>query len=190
METENPDHDLIMRIAQKDIDAYRLLIGRHLNKALKFAERMLGNRQDAEDIIQDTCLKIWNEAERWQPRAKFSTWLYRVIFNACMDYKRKVVPLILEESDSIADDNPSADDMLIVEERAIRVRKALQLLPERQRAALILSYYEEVSNQDAADTLEIPLGAFQQLLFRARHHLKEELKVYEMEVKSCVPKKN
>lgn len=139
--------------------------------------------------MQETCLKIWNEAERWQPRAKFSTWLYRVIFNACMDHKRKVIPLSGIEIETLIDDVPAADDVLMLDQRAKRVQQALQKLPERQRAAMILSYYEGVSNQDAADALDIPLGAFQQLLFRAKQKLKEELKDYLMEYEQWKQKK-
>ena len=182
MEAYDPDHGLMLRIGQKDIEAYRELIGKHLNKGIKVAERMLGNRQDAEDVMQETCLKVWDEAERWKPKAKFSTWLYRVIFNACLDHKRKIVPFSgVEEVETLVDESPAADDVLIAGQRAKAVQRALQKLAERQRAAMILSYYENISNQDAADALEMNLGAFQQLLFRAKQNLKDELKEYLVE---------
>lgn len=153
--------------------AYRELVGRHLNRGVKVAERMLGNRQDAEDVMQEACLKIWKEAPRWKPQAKFSTWLYRVVLNACLDRKRRIVPARAEEElDEIADDKPMADAVMIGRQRSDSVKVALQALPDRQRAAVILSYYEELSNQEAADSMGVALGAFQQLLFRAKQNLK------------------
>ncbi len=178
MEPYDPDRLLIQRVAQKNLLAFRELVGKHLHRCVKVAERMVGNRQDAEEIVQEVCLKIWNEAERWQPKAKFSTWLYRVLLNACIDHTRKIVPFAAVELETIADESPAVDDMLISGQSARRVRQALQRLPERQRAAVVLSYYEEMSNQEAADTLGMTLGAFQQLLFRAKQHLKGDLLGY------------
>ena len=169
------DHELMLRVAQEDARAYRLLVGRHLGRCVKVAERVLGNRQDAEDVTQEVCLKIWNEAKRWEPRAKFSTWLYRVLVNACLDRRRKIVPYVTEDMDLVVDETPSVEKAMIAGERALRVKKALQDLPERQRIAVVLGYYEGLSNQEAADAMELMLGAFQQLLFRAKQKLKDAL---------------
>ena len=175
----------MLRIGQKDTVAYRELVGKHLSKGVRVAQRMLGNRsrQDAEDIMQEVCLKIWNEAPRWKPTAKFSTWLYRVLLNACIDHTRKVIPLTGMDMEAIIDHTPTHDERLMKENRSLQVEVALQKLPERQRAAVVLSYYEGVSNQEAADALGVALGAFQQLLFRAKHNLKEELQEYLREYK-------
>jgi RNA polymerase sigma-70 factor, ECF subfamily len=183
-QADDADHVLMRRIARKDAKAYRELVGKYLNFCVRFAERMTGSRQDAEEIAQDVCLKIWNEAGRWQPQAKFSTWLYRVVTNRCIDYKRKVVPLGVVDAETLADAAAPADDMMIREQQAARVRLALKGLPDRQRAAVILSYYEAVSNQQAADAMGMQLGAFQQLLFRARQSLKEKLIDERLEIKN------
>jgi len=152
--------------------AYRELVGRHLNRSVKIAERVLGNRQDAEDVVQETCLKIWREAPHWKPRAKFSTWLYRVLLNACLDRKRKVVPIMTDDLEGIIDHHPIAEDLMMGRQRSEGVRVALEQLPVRQRAAIVLNYYEEMSNQEAADSMGIGLGAFQQLLFRAKQNVR------------------
>lgn len=184
LEQRDADHDLMGRVALGDMRAYRELMGKHLNRSVKVAERMLGNRQDAEDVMQEACLKIWVEAPRWQPRAKFSTWLYRIVLNACLDRRRKngtttahmaAAPADEDWADHIADDAPLAEDRLIEAQQAAQVQKALQDLPDRQRAAIVLSYYENMSNQDSADAMGIRLGAFQQLLFRAKQSLKTSL---------------
>lgn len=172
------------RIAQQDMSAYRQLVKRHLNFCVRFSERMLSNRQDAEDVAQDVCLKIWNEAPRWQPRAKFTTWLYRVLYNACTDHRRKVIPLSYVEMDLIPDPAKAADVNLMERQQAHALQAGLQRLNPRQRAALVMSYYEGIDNQEAADTLGIGLGAFQQLLFRARAALKQELIESRLEQKN------
>lgn len=172
----DPDHALLALVAQGDLRAFRELVGKHLNRGVKVAERMLGNRQDAEDVMQEVCLKVWKEAPRWQPRAKFSTWLYRVILNSCLDRKRRVVPFADNDAlDLVMDDTPAADEQIMDAQKAKRVHAALQSLPERQRASIVLSYYEELPNQDAADCMGIGLGAFQQLLHRAKQNLKTSL---------------
>lgn len=183
-QAEDADHTLMRHIAARDAKAYRALVGKYLNFCVRFAERMTGSRQDAEEIAQDVCLTVWNEAPRWQPQAKFSTWLYRVVTNRCIDYKRKVVPLSVVDTEMLVDGAPPADDEMMRKQQAARVRSALQQLPERQRAAVILSYYEAVSNQDAADAMGMQLGAFQQLLFRARQSLKEKLIDERLEMKN------
>ncbi len=170
-----PDHELMQRTSQGDLHAYRVLVGRHLARGVKVAERMLGNRQDAEDVMQETCLKVWKESGRWRPEAKFSTWLYRVIFNACLDRKRRFVPQTTDEFDGIADETRGAEETIIQSQRWAQVKGALQKIPDRQRAAIVLNFYEEMSNQDAADCMGLGLGAYQQLLFRAKQNLKNYL---------------
>ncbi len=179
------DHQLMQRIAQRDDAAYRALVGKYLNFCVRFAERMVGNRADAEEIAQDVCLKIWNEAPRWQPQAKFSTWLYRVMTNRCIDYKRKVVPFAPIDAETMADPTPAADDAMASKQRALRVRAALAELPERQRAAVTLSYFEGVTNAEAAEAMGMQLNAFQQLLFRARQSLKQSLSGERAETKDA-----
>ena len=175
MVTSYSDHELILCVARRDIVAYRELVSRHLGRCMKVAERVLGNQQDAEDVVQEACLKIWNDADKWRPKAKFSTWLYKVIVNACLDRRRKIVPLAVADLEFVIDDKLGADEIMIEEERWVSVRNALQRLPDRQRVAVVLSYYEGLSNQEAADAMGVLLGAFQQLLFRAKQKLKEEL---------------
>lgn len=170
------DHHLMAEVAQGNLRAYRQLVDGHINKAMRIAERMLGNRQDAEDVMQDVCLKIWREAPRWEPRAKFSTWLYRVVMNRCIDFQRghrKTVTgdVLLD----IPDDRPSLDQAIAHQQKAATVRDALQKLSDRQRQAIILTYYEDMGNQDAADSIGVSLGALQQLLYRARQNLKHSM---------------
>ena len=172
MNTHDEDHALMLRVVDGDTQAYQLLITKYLTLCVRFAERMLGSRQDAEDIAQETCLKLWRDPLSWKQQSRFSTWMYRVVYNACIDHKRKVIHFADVELAELYDTTVAADEVVMEQQQSAYVRGLLQQLPHRQRAALILSYYEGVSNQDAADTLGIPVGAFQQLLFRARQNLK------------------
>lgn len=171
----DPDHRLMNRIAHQDADAFRELITKHLNAGTRIAERMLGNRQDAEDVMQELCMKVWKEAARWQPKAKFSTWFFRVLINACIDYKRRQRTPTTIDMDTLCDESPAIDEVLINGQKRERIIEALQLLSDRQRAAMVLTYYEDMSNQQSADLLEIELGAFHQLLFRAKQNIKKRL---------------
>lgn len=171
----------MQRIARQDAAAYRLLVARHLNFCVRFAERMLGSRADAEDVTQEVCLRIWNEAGKWRPEAKFTTWLYRVMTNACIDHKRKRRMLPLGDNDMTHDTSPGPELSLQQQQRSRQVQAALGRLPPRQRAAVVLSYYEELSNEQAAAATGLTLNAFQQLLYRARQSLKDELLEREKE---------
>lgn len=174
---QDTDHDLMQRVAAGDKAAFRLLVARHLDFCVRFAERMTGSRHDAEDIAQEVCLRVWKEAAKWRPEAKFTTWLYRVMTNACIDHKRRrrALPLLGEE-EAIPDDAPGPEMTLQTRQRAARVKTALAQLPERQRAALVLGYYEELTNEQAAAAMGIAVNAYQQLLYRARQGMKAQLK--------------
>ncbi len=84
------DEPLLMRLAANDEAAFRMLVERHIDRAFGIALRIVGSRADAEDVVQDPLLKVWTHRGRWQHgRAKFSTWLYRVITNRCIDLRRQ-----------------------------------------------------------------------------------------------------
>ena len=175
------DAALMQRVGQNDVDAYRLLFNKYLTRALSFVERMIGNRSDAEDITQEAFLKVWKEAGRWEPKASFGTWFRKVLYNLCIDHIRKSNPLTADiELEDTASEIPDAEKSFISREAADRVRQALQKLPERQRAALILFYYEELSQNEAADVLEVSVSALEALLFRARATLRKALKGVEV----------
>lgn len=171
------DHALMRQVGEGDAAAYRELVRRHAPTCLRFAERMLGNRSDAEDVMQETCLKLWREAAHWQPNARLTTWLYRVVWNACIDHRRRARPERHDEDMArFVDDRPPIDDQLASLEASERVRHAMQTLPERQRAAITLCYYEGIGGDEAAAILQISPGALHASLHRARQQLKERLK--------------
>ena len=175
------DHALMMAVGRRDHDAFARLVARHYGWALGFADRMLGTRHEAEDLVQTAFLRVWQGAARWEPNARFSTWLYRVLHNLCMDRLRArrttaSEPLEGELVEALADEAPDSEERVSSLQRAVRVRAALDRLPVRQRAALVLCYYEERSQAEAAALLGVSEGALESLLSRGRTTLKKWLR--------------
>jgi len=170
------DEDLVALIGGGDRRAYHILVERHGRRVLGLARRMMRNLAEAEDVSQDAFLRVWQKAGEWQPRgARFTTWLYRVVVNLCLDRKRRPTMAPIEAAGDPADTRPDAETSLAKSQRDRQVAAALQVLPERQRAALVLSYYEGLSNAEAAGVLELSVSALESLLVRARRALRQEL---------------
>src|SRR5579862_1828479 len=178
----DPDAELVARVGRGDRAAAERLMLRHLPKMLALARRMLSDPAEAEDAVQDAFMRLWTHAGRWQPgRAKFETWLYRVTLNKCFDRLRKRAPASLDEAVEVADPAPRADSVLEKAGLAEEIEAALQALPERQRAAIVLCHHQEMGNIEAAEVLGISVEALESLLARGRRtlrarlgHLKEE----------------
>jgi len=143
---------------------------------------MLGDNALAEDVAQESFLKLWQNAPRWQDgNAKLLTWLRRVATNACLDRLRKKGPIYSDALPELADERASAEAALHQDQRAARVQKALGRLPDRQRAAISLSYYQEVSQKEGADILGVSQKAYESLLVRARKALRRDLTPVKLE---------
>ncbi len=167
------DNELVARIAARDHAAMRVATDRHAAMVWRVAFRMLGDAAEAEDIAQESLLKLWNHADRWQPgSAGIAPWLKKVTVNQCLDRLRRKRFASDEEVPEREDETPLADRQIEVVETGQAVKDCIEALPDRQRAAVILTYYEEAPNQGAAETMEMQLKAFESLLFRARASLR------------------
>jgi RNA polymerase sigma factor (sigma-70 family) len=174
----DPDAELVMRVGLGDRAAAQVLMTRHLPKMLCLARRMLSGRGDveAEDAVQEAFLKVWTHAGRWQPgKARFETWLYRVVLNQCYDRLRKKPLAALEAAADVPDPAPAPDSRLLSADVAGAVAAALAKLPERQRAALMLCHFEEMSNVKAAEVMGLSVEAVESLLARGRRSLRTQL---------------
>lgn len=172
----DPDSELVARVGMGDRAAAQALMARHLPGMLRLARRMLPSQAEAEDCVQDAFLKLWTHAGRWKPgQAKFETWLYRVTLNQCYDRLRKKPVLGLEAAAGVADGAPAADAVLVGAGIAAEVQAALETLPERQRAAVLLCHYQEHGNIEAAEILGVSVEALESLLARARRTLRTKL---------------
>jgi RNA polymerase sigma-70 factor (ECF subfamily) len=174
------DDELLVRAGTGDERAYRALVDRHLRRILALARRMTGNAAEAEDVAQEAFIRAWQKASGWRRgEAQFSTWLYRVVVNLCLDRRRRKPFAPIEAAGDPPDPAPGAELRLVEDERSRIVAEELRALPDRQRAALVLSYYEELSNAAAADVLGISISALESLLVRARRALRERLDRHE-----------
>ena len=139
--------------------------------------KMLGERSAAEDAAQETFLRLWKHAGRWRSKgAKFETWLYRVAMNICLDRLRKRGREAPEEAaPEQVDQALRADAALMADERRAKVEEAIAELPKRQRMAITLCHYQELSNIEAAEIMEASVEAVESLLARARRSLRDKL---------------
>jgi len=173
---DHTDDGLLAQVAEGDRRAFAQLMDRHIDRAFSLAKRVLGNKSDADDVVQDAFLKVWQKAGQWQPgRAQFSTWLYRVVVNRCLDLKRKPVNAALDNVAEQSDDRPDAYEDIEARQRQAKIVAAVADLPERQRTAVTLSYTVGLSNVQAAETMEISVKAFESLLVRAKRELRARL---------------
>lgn len=172
----DPDEELVQQVGLGDKRAAAELVRRHLPRMVGLARRMLGDAAEAEDVAQEVFLRVWRHAASWKPgKAKFETWMHRVAMNLCLDRLRRSNRNGGEAPAETPDVLASATRALDDRQRRARVRDALQVLPERQRAALVLCYYQERSNIEAAEILGVSVDALESLLARARRALKTEL---------------
>jgi RNA polymerase sigma-70 factor, ECF subfamily len=185
--THNRDTDcdtLLALIGKGDESAYRLLVERHIDRAYGVALRILDNPADAEDVVQDVFLKVWTHRGRWEGgKAKFSTWLYRVVTNRCIDLRRLPRNEELEAVPEPPDARPDAVTSLHRDEVNGMLDKAMRHLPEQQRIALIFSYYENLSNAQIAEVMETTITAVESLLKRGRQHLRKLLRHQEPDIR-------
>ncbi|WP_293397103.1 RNA polymerase sigma factor [Nevskia sp.] len=156
--------------------AFARIVGRNIDALIRFAERMLGSRAEAEDVVQDVFLRAWKQTANWRSgEARFSTWLHRVAMSRCIDRVRGRRETSLDDISLLASSDMPPDHGLQQQSVALRVQLALAGLAERQRAAVILCHYEEMTNIEAAATLEISVDALESLLARGRRALRAAL---------------
>ena len=164
--------------------AFRLLVERHIDRAFSVALRILGNSADAEDVVQDTMLKVWTHRGQWQQgRAKFSTWLYRVVTNRCIDLRRQPRTDNVDAVPEPADAQPDAVTTIQRDEVSLLLEAAMQRLPEQQRVAVILSYHQNMSNGEIAEVMETTVSAVESLLKRGRQQLRDLLRRNERDIR-------
>jgi len=172
----DPDEDLLMRIADGDPAASRALVARKLPRILGLAQRMLGDKTEAEDVAQEAFLRVWRQAPKWRPgQARFDTWLHRVSLNLCYDRLRRRREIPTDDPPDLADDGPAPDRGLEARDTGRRVGAALARLPDRQREAIVLCHYQELGNIEAAAIMGVTVEALESLLSRGRRSLRAAL---------------
>ncbi len=177
------DSVIIEQIRRGENRLYAVLVDRYKDQALTLAVRLLGDRADAEEVLQDAFLRAYRSLEQFRGDAKFSTWLYRIVYNACLTRldRRRPNPQSLDAGEGLFEsrlkdtETPSPIEELEASELRHAVREVLADLPEKYRAALTLFYLEEMSYEETAAILEQPVGTVKTLLFRGRNILRDRL---------------
>ena len=177
--TEDTDESLMALIRQGSHQAFAILVRRHTDRFYAAAFRMTGRAAEAEDLVQDAFLKIWQKPDIWKDDkgAKFTTWFYRILVNQNIDRMRKNSKLTSNDAilPFIADTRSGPEEDAALSEEQKRLEAAMAVLPERQRTALNLCFYEGLSNLEAATVMGVKIKALESLLIRAKTGLRDYL---------------
>jgi RNA polymerase sigma-70 factor (ECF subfamily) len=169
------DAALVLRVGEGDVGAYRELVTRYAPLLLRFTTRLLRDEAEAEDVVQETCMRVWQHARDYTPRARVTTWLHRIAHNLAVDRLRARGRLKPLPDDDAMPESARQPTLLDEKRRALALEAALAELPERQAAALTLVHLHGLSGKEAADVLGIGAEALESLLARGRRALKAGL---------------
>jgi|SRR5581483_8827057 len=169
------DGELMARIAEGDQAAFAILVANETPRLLRLTRSLLSARPaEAEEIVQEALIRLWREAEAWRPDGKVATWLHRVAYRLSIDALRRLRPSVAIESVAEIEDAgvPHPETRLMRIDDVAAVRDAMSRLPERQRTALVLSHFQELSQAEGAEVMGLGEAAYESLLARARRGLR------------------
>ncbi|PCH61829.1 MAG: RNA polymerase [SAR86 cluster bacterium] len=183
------DEEAMAAICNADKEAYQYLVSKHFKAISHYAFRILGNSKDTEDITQETFLRLWLKADKWQAhKASLSTWLHRITHNLCIDYLRKDKSAISDDIDAQASEGKIATEEELAsysggdievsfdkKQKLEALQTALNQLPINQRNALTLCHYQGFSNKEAAVIMDVSHKAIESLIIRAKKTLRDKL---------------
>lgn len=174
--TSSPDEDreseLITKVAGGDMQAMRALYEAHSEALWRFVRSRLRDEFEANDIVHETMLTVWRSAERYQGRSSLRAWMFSIARNKVVDHLRKHGRVDLKEADdSVADDAPTPELVVAAAQDAERLRACISKLGERQRAAIHLAYFEDLSYLEIAEIEQIPAGTVKSRVFHAKQLL-------------------
>jgi RNA polymerase sigma-70 factor (ECF subfamily) len=190
MDLLTPSEELVARVADGDEYAFQVLVDRHQRAVLNLIYRYLGDKRQSEDLAQETFLQVWRAAKSFKGKSKFTTWLYRICVNLCLNeikaarrknwlqFFRNLSDSKGSQDESLLDEALNAEDLLLARERSRQISNALQALPENQRIALILKRYEGLSYEEISGVLGCSIPAVESLLVRAKRTLQNKLEKF------------
>ena len=187
----DPDAALMLRVQQGDLAAFEDLVNKHKQPIINFIFRTLKDANEAEDLAQNVFVQVFKSAQRYQVSARFSTWLYTIARNLCLNEirRRSRHPAeSLDQESALNEDLParqfedvrniSAPDRLMQEELSEKIQEVLSELPENQRTAILMFREQEMSYEDISRVMGCSLSATKSLIHRGRETLKQKLKPY------------
>ncbi|HXJ47456.1 MAG TPA: sigma-70 family RNA polymerase sigma factor [Candidatus Dormibacteraeota bacterium] len=185
------DVQLMLDVKAGDQQSFELLLQRYRTPLVNFLYRMVRSREQAEDLAQEVFLRVYRAREDYEPSAKFTTWLFRIATNLALNslrdhrYQKLEIsmdaPIVANAEDGdermmeVADEHPDIEQHLVEESRKKMIRHAIEKLPEKQRAAVLLHKYQELDYSEIAKILRCSESALKSLLFRAYETLRVEL---------------
>ena len=190
---QDPEVRLMLRVREDDASAFEELVARYQDRLLTILQHMLGSREQAEDLTQDVFLRVYRARRSYQPGAKFSTWLFTIANNVASNARRSLArrrEVVLQTSDSgpmgprgldqMAKDASGLMPSRLLDKAELSevVRQAIGTLNSRQRMAVLLCKFEDMSYAEIAETMELTPQAIKSLLSRARGNLRDTLEPY------------
>jgi len=178
------DAELMLRVKEGDEDSFAYLLSRHRDPVVNYLYRMVQNAAVAEELAQDVFLRVYRARRTYEPTAKFTTWLYRIATHVALNslrdgrYAKNLEPLDDPENGrarELRTPEPSIEERLVAQARQQEIRQAVRLLPDKQRAAVILHKYQELDYKQIAETIGCSESAVKSLLFRAYEILRVRL---------------
>jgi RNA polymerase sigma-70 factor (ECF subfamily) len=176
------DGTLVRQAGAGDQAAFRVLVERHSRALFRLAFRITGSREDAEDVVQDTFVRAFRQLDRFESRANFGTWLYRIGFNCAIDLTRARPHRETAEAPELLDRRPDAgqpasgDDLVFAGQISSRVQRALGSLSDQERAAFVMRHYHECSIDEIGHALNLKTSAAKHAVFRAVRKMRAALR--------------
>jgi len=180
------EENLIKKVKKGDRDAFAELVDLYKDKVYKVSYRMLGNQQEAEDVAQETFLRVYANIDSYDPSYKFSTWIYRIASNLSIDQLRKKKQIYsldkqvegtegLEWHDRLSDPGQGPEDQLLTGELQGQVQEAINSLTPKYRSIMILRYLEDLSLSEISEVLKLPVSTIKTRIHRGRETLRKKL---------------
>ncbi len=176
------DKNFLRRLKSGDKRAFERLFTEYKNMIYTIVKRMVYNKNEADDLVADIFIKIYQSIHRFEEKAKLSTWMYRIAYNHCLDHIRKAKRDPLESYEpldskfDLSSNGLDAEKMVLKEERERVLYAMVDSMPERYRMVLNFYYFEGISYNDISEIMGIPMGTVKTYLFRAKAHLREKMK--------------
>lgn len=182
---QTSDWELVSRAQKGDLDAFTLIVNQYKVRLLGYIFRMINSREDAEDVLQEVFLRVYNSLSRYSPQYQFSTWIYRITQNLCIDYlrRRKLATFSVDEkfgaeedlSLELPDESMCPEKIFESQEIKRQIEEAIYGLPVKYRAVITLRHVQDLSYEEISEIMDMPVNTVKTHIFRARRILRRQL---------------